>query len=357
MKSKTQPGDGGRRPGIRQIAKSLGISIGTVSRSLNNRYGVNSRTRELVLAEARKLGYVPNQAARNLKDHPSLTVGLVFSPFKGPAGEINPAALGLIESFKKAVAKAGMAVKVVMFVDDDELKHQTDGINVAVFYGHFEHSSLQVVHDSGIPAVLLQLPPSGLPDQISLSIDTRSAGAAAVEYLAALGHEKIGIVLSPLTESHGSGLFAGYRMAQIEFHLHQDNSWVCEMTPEMTSKEGGRLGMERILKSPNRPTAVIFASDWMALGGLRAAADAGLRVPSDISIIGFDDLEISSETSPSLTTFDVHVEKEVEALTQLAQDLGLRSWEEKNGSDREVLLAPDLIRRKSCACLRSQKNR
>lgn len=349
------PDSDSKKPGIRQIARTLGISIGTVSRSLNNRYGVNSRTRELVLAEARKLGYVPNQAARNLKAHPSLTIGLFFSPFRGVTGEINPAALSLIDSFTKSVNAAGMAVRVVLYTDLSELRRQTDGVNVAVFYGHFENEALAAAHAAGVPAVLLQHEPSGLSDQVSLIIDTEHAGAAAVEYLAALGHEKIGIVLSPLTESHGSGLLAGYHKAIKEFRLVEEKSWICEMPPELANKDGGRAGMERLLKSKQRPTAVIFASDWMALGGLRAANEAGLTIPDDISIIGFDDLDISSETQPPLTTFDVHLEKEVELLTQLVEDLGLRRWEFKKNAEPRVLLAPDLIRRGSCRCLRPQR--
>lgn len=341
------------RPGIRQIAKKLGISIGTVSRALNNRYGVNSRTRELVLAEARKLGYVPNQAARNLKAHPSLSIGLFFSPFRGLSGEINPAALNFIENFKKAMTQARMAVKVVMFTDLMDLKRQADGINVAVFYGHFEDDALAVVHEAGIPAVLLQRKPSGFADQISLMIDTAHAGAAATEYLAALGHARIGLVLSPLTESHASGLLAGHKRAVKEFCLPHDKNWLCEMPPELTNKDGGRQGMERLLKLKNRPTAVIFASDWMAMGGLRAALESGLQVPQDISIIGFDDLEVSSETEPPLTTFDMHMEKEVQMLAQLVEELGLRTRDFSREKDRLVFLAPDLIRRKSCACLRA----
>jgi LacI family transcriptional regulator len=344
-----------KKPGIREIAGMLDISIGTVSRALNNRYGVNSRTREMVLAEARKIGYVPNQAARNLKEHPSLTVGLIFSPFLGAAGEINPAALNLIECLKAAVAKAGMVIRVVFFSNIPELKQQIDGINVAIFYGHFEEQALELIHEEGIPAILLQRRPSGFPDQVSVLIDTEHAGRAAVEYLAAMGHEKIGIVLSPLTESHASGLLAGYRNALAEFHLPSDESWIRLMPPESSNKYGGRMGMEQILKCKDLPTAVIFASDWMAIGGMHAVSKAGLNVPNDISIIGFDDLDISAEMSPPLTTFDVHIDKEVGLLTQLAEDLGLRRWEPNKKDDFQLLIAPDLIRRKSCTCLRILK--
>ncbi len=355
MSRETAPSNEAKSPGIRQIAKALGISIGTVSRSLNNRYGVNSRTRELVLAEARRLGYVPNQAARSLKAHPSLSVGLFFSPFRGATGEINPAALKLIEAFKKSVAQAGMAARVVLFTDMQELRRQTDGINVAVFYGHFEDAALRAVHDAGIPAVLLQHPLSGLNNQVSLNVDTEHAGAAAVEYLAALGHERIGMVLSPLTESHGAGLLTGYQKAIAEFHLPSDKTWICEMPPELANKDGGRMGMDRLLKLKNHPTAVIFASDWMAFGGLRAANEAGFNVPKDISIIGFDNLDISAETSPPLTTFDVHLEREVELLVQLVENLGLRRLDLKDKNSRKVLLAPDLIRRQSCLCVRAKR--
>jgi len=340
-----------KRPGIREIALSLGISIGTVSRSMNNRYGVNARTRELVINEARRLGYVPNKAARSLKDHPSLSIGLYFSPFRGANGEINPAALSLINAVKKSLTAAGMALRVVLFSDLNELKRQTDGVDVAVFYGHFENDAIAIVHAAGIPAVLLQHEASPFEDQVSVTLDMACAGSTATEYLAALGHERIGIVLSPLTELHSSELLKGFKRSLEEFHLPFESEWVCEMPPELTNKEGGRTGMEKLLHGKTRPTAVIFASDWMALGGLRAAKDAGLRVPEDISIIGFDNLDISAETDPPLTTFDVHLEREVAVLTRLVEDLGQRRWN-PDGETRQVLLAPDLIRRQSCACLR-----
>ncbi len=340
-----------KRPGIREIADSLGISTGTVSRSLNNRYGVNPRTRKAVLDEARRIGYVPNEAARTLKDHPSLQVGLFFSPFVGGQGDINPAALKLIEVFRQAVQAAGMALRVVVPHEPGQVHAEAGTFDVCVVYGHFEDTILSAINNSGTPAVILQHEPR-FANMVSLQVDTRHAGAAAVEYLAALGHEKIALVLSPVTESHSRGILAGYREALEEFHLRARPEYVCEMPADLSDKEGGRLGMARLLSLDERPTAAIFASDWMALGAFRAVEEAQLSIPGDVSVIGFDNLELSSETSPALTTFDVHVENEVLALMELVEKVGRRQWDDAANGHRGVLLKPDLVRRKSCACLR-----
>lgn len=340
-----------KRPGIREIADSLNISTGTVSRSLNNRYGVNPRTRKAVLDEARRIGYVPNEAARALKEHPSLQVGLFFSPFVGGQGEVNPAALKLIELLRQAVQGAGMALRVVVPHEPAQVQAEAGEFDVCVVYGHFEDEILSAIKDSHTPAVVLQQKPR-FAEMVSLQVDTRHAGAAAVEYLAALGHERIGIVLSPVTETHSRGMLTGYQEALREFGLGARPEYVCEMTADLSDKEGGRLGMARLLALPERPTAAVFASDWMALGAFRAVEEAGLSIPRDVSIIGFDNLELSSETAPPLTTFDVHLEKEVLALMELVEKVGRRQWEHATNGQREVLLQPDLVRRQSCACLR-----
>lgn len=340
-----------KRPGIREIADALGISTGTVSRSLNNRYGVSPRTRKAVLEKARGLGYVPNEAARALKDHPSLQVGLFFSPFVGAQGEINPAALKLIELFRQAVQEAGMALRVIIPHDPGQVEVEAGAFDVCVVYGHFEDDVLSAINAAGTPTVILQQKPRSA-DMVSLQVDTRHAGAAAVEYLAALGHEKIGIVLSPVSEPHSHGMLDGYREAVAEFHLLGRPEYVCEMTADLSDKEGGRQGMERLLALPDRPTAAIFASDWMALGAFRAVETARLSIPDDVSIIGFDNLDLSSETSPPLTTFDVHLENEVATLMELVEKVGRRQWHPSRKGQRRVLLKPDLVRRLSCACLR-----
>jgi LacI family transcriptional regulator len=347
----TLVGDSTKRPGIKEIADSLGISTGTVSRSLNNRYGVNPKTRKAVLDEARRIGYVPNEAARALKEHPSLQVGLFFSPFVGLQGDVNPAALKLIDLFRNALAAAGMALRVVVPNEPQQVKLEATAFDVCVVYGHFENNILAAISASQTPAIILQQN-SNFAQMVSLLVDTQSAGASAVEYLAALGHERIGLVLSPVTEAHSSGMLEGYRRAIKEFGLCKREDFICEMPADLSDKEGGRLGMTRLLGLADRPTAAIFASDWMAMGAFRAVEDAKLRIPKDISIIGFDNLELSSETSPPLTTFDVHLEKEVSVMVDLVEKLGRREWDSSGNGQREVLLKPDLIRRGSCACLR-----
>lgn len=357
MSVKMKDGVQSKPPGIREIAANLGISIGTVSRSINQRYGVNPKTRDLVLAEARRIGYVPNHAARQLKDHPTLEVGFFFSPFRGASGEINPAALNTIEAFEKRVNEAGMAFKVFFYTNrPDEFHRQLQSVNVAVFYGHFDKSIRPLVHESGVPAILLQQYPSEYENQIALRADTHHVGSAGVEYLAALGHERIAIVLASLTEQHSCEMLKGYREALKEFALPEREDWICELPPALSNNEGGAQAMARLMGLSPRPTAVMFASDWMAAGALRMARDLHLRVPEDVSLIGYDNLPIASEIDPQLTTFDVHLDKEVETLLQMVEDIALNRGQLKRPHLREVLLIPDLIRRHSCACLRQRKN-
>jgi DNA-binding LacI/PurR family transcriptional regulator len=121
------------------LAHQLGISIGTVSRALNNRYGVNSNTRARVLEQARRLNYVPNSAARRLKESTVLTVGLFFAPFLSHCKEVSPTALRLIDLFRERLNAQKMTLQVIFHASDQDLKDQSaiNQIDVAVFYGEF----------------------------------------------------------------------------------------------------------------------------------------------------------------------------------------------------------------------------
>ena len=102
-----------RPPGIKQLASELGISVGTVSRAMNNRYGVDPETRERVMEAAKRIGYVPDAAARRLKSHPLWRVNVLFAPFFGPNREINPAALATVEALRQSALRRGLAFALV----------------------------------------------------------------------------------------------------------------------------------------------------------------------------------------------------------------------------------------------------
>jgi LacI family transcriptional regulator len=340
--------------GIRELARQLDLSIGTVSRGLNNRSGVNPSTRKRVLEHARRIGYVPNGAARSLKDHTTLNIGLLFAPFLGVNNEINPVALQFIDLFREQTAAENMALNVILFTNEGELKGQitSNHLDMVVFYGEFPASSFGIVSELGIPAIVLHYK-SEFANQISILVNTVEAGSRAVEYLAALGHQRIGLVTGPRSTIHAEGIAKGFFKGIGEFKLELYEEWVAELTPATSNKDGAAAVLQPILSRPHRPTAIAFSSDWLALGGYKVARDLGLRVPEDLSIIGFDNVPVTSELTPPLTTFDINTPKLAKMLADLCKDLGSRRWDVGSYALRDVFLTPDLVKRDSCVCVRS----
>lgn len=340
--------------GITQLAEVLGISVGTISRALNNRYGVNPKTKARVLEAARRYGYVPNSAARQLKARPSLVVGLFFAPYYGPVGEINPAALGIIEALRTFIRSQGMELQVLHYRDDEELKAQARTVNVGVFFGHFEDASFAVVDALGLPSILYSKR-SGYSSQICVLPSTRHCGNMAVQYLSALGHERIALVTGPLVETPFQGYREGFVAGMAEFRIPLREKWLIELPAAQCNRDGTAEVLLPLLKkarASERPTAMVFSSDWLALGGRKAAREAGLRVPEDVSLIGYDNLPLSADLDPPLTTFDIHLPDLVQTITRLAAQLGAPQNRGVPPEQHEILIVPDLIKRGSCVSLR-----
>ncbi|AHF90835.1 transcriptional regulator [Opitutaceae bacterium TAV5] len=341
--------------GITQLADVLGISVGTISRALNNRYGVNPKTKARVIEAARRYGYVPNGAARQLKARPSLMVGMFFAPYYGPQGEINPAALGIIEELRVFMRSQGMELQVLHYRgDDEELKMQAKTVNVGVFFGHFEEASFAAVDAVGLPSILYSKR-SVYASQVCVLPSTRHCGNTAVQYLAALGHERIALVTGPLVETPFQGYREGFVEGMAEFRIPVRKEWLIALPEAQCNRDGAAAALLPLLKTKKataRPTAMVFSSDWLALGGRKAAREAGLRVPDDVSLIGYDNLPMSAELDPPLTTFDIHLPDLVQTITRLAAQLGAPQNRGTPPPQHEILIVPDLIKRGSCVSLR-----
>ncbi|MDR1281424.1 MAG: LacI family transcriptional regulator [Opitutaceae bacterium] len=357
---------------LRELSRRLGLSVGTVSRAFNNRPGVSESTRRRVLEASRKHNYAPNSAARLLMARPALHAGLFFAPYYSPSHDINPAALGLIDMLRNNLQIEGADMSLLHYKDDTELERQAQDVDVGLFYGHFEQHSFDVLHRLGIPAILYDKQ-SPHPDQICVVANTRHACNTAVQYLAALGHERIALVSGPREEYYFRGYIGAFPEALREFGLQPHPAWAVELPADSCNKDGACAALLPILRAAGnsagadadagagagagreRPSAIICASDWLALGARRAAREAGLRVPDDISLIGYDNLAFTAELDPPMTTFDLHLSRVVQTLTHLALRLGKRRH--APGAvrlPREILLLPDLVKRESCRCVRTQ---
>ncbi|HAI10116.1 MAG TPA: LacI family transcriptional regulator [Phycisphaerales bacterium] len=340
--------------GIRELARKLNLSIGTVSRSLNNRYGVNAQTKARVLEEARRMGYVPNAAARRLKEHPVLNVGLFFAPYDNPGHEINPYATDLIQLITDKASDENFRFEVIRFVDLPTVttQLQEQQLDVALTLGDFPEPFYSMLSEKNLPVINISKE-TDLPNQICIQTDGFQAYALAVQYLAALGHTQIALVNGPQKGGHFLQYAAAFDDAISEFHLTCLPGWKIELPPEKTNAQGARIATLELLKQDTRPTAIVYGSDWLAMGGIKAIRESQLRVGEDISVVGHDNLPMTELLDPPLTTFDMHLEGQARSIIRLITRLS--DGQPLIDPDRPasvINITPNLVKRSSCRCIR-----
>jgi len=284
---------------IKEIARVARVSPSTVSRALRNSSLVNRETAERIRKLAAEMGYAPSAVARRLVTKPTYTIGVVVTTIADPF--IAEVVSGIEEVandhgywvfLANCKADPEREVKVVHCFHE----RRVDGIVVAasrVGALHMPHLSQMKV-----PIVLIN---SQHPSEFAYSvmIDNITASREAVQYLIELGHRRIGYIGDRFGYQSDTERFAGYRQA-LEL---ADLPLLPELIAHGDGKpEGGMWAMENLLALHERPTAVFCYNDMSALGALRVMRLHGLKVPDDLSLVGFDDLFIASYMQPPLTT-------------------------------------------------------
>lgn len=287
---------------IKEVARLASVSTATVSRAMTNPQRVSPATRARVMDAVAKVGYVPNPAARSLrsrKSHMVLVVvpdlaNIFFSQvLRGVEEELFAAGYGMIVgdlsgSLEKELHLAAFAAG-----------GQVDG--VLLLNGHLFRQG----GEPGAPPVQLGVPIVAMCERIEgvdipqIEVDNRAAACRMTEYLAGLGHRDIGYLCGPAANVLEKDRFLGYRDGLLKTGRALDEAFVW---PGDYKLETGVQVAGRIVAGKRRPTAVFSSNDEMAIGLLRGFASAGLRVPEDISVAGFDDIEFSEMTTPALTT-------------------------------------------------------
>jgi LacI family transcriptional regulator len=331
------------RARLKDIARATGFSANTVSLALRDSPRIPPDTRELILAEAKRQNYLPNQVARSLVSRATRTIGLVLPDI------MNPTLTLAARSIERRLVEHGYSM---MFTATDnipaqELKaleifrsRQVDGILIyPVSHRQLDH--LRPLRESGYPMVLLVADPDAGIDVVC--INERRGAFKAVSHLLDLGHRRIAI-LDPSPGLGNSEKFDGYETALKSRAVAVDPLLVID--PNGHGSTSGYGAMAELMRQGERPTAVFAANDQLAIGALSWCRDHGVSVPKDLAIVGFDDIEAASFTDVRLTTMRYAV-KEV-ADHAVRRLLNLIDHGDHMPNAEIVLIEPELVIRDSC---------
>ncbi|WP_203840935.1 LacI family DNA-binding transcriptional regulator [Winogradskya humida] len=290
---------------IKELARRCGVSVATVSRVFNTPEIVSPGTRRHVLDMAAEVGYLPNESARTLATKKSNMVGLVWDTDHRRPGWRHPFLQDILVALKSALSAQGL--HLLMLAPDRGAgpdsrqrflravqRHNVDGV-VIIDNGSRDPAVLALV-DAEVPCVALDLRFTG-PTCTSITSDNAGGGRLAAQHLIDRGHHRIATITGPPETWPAAERLAGFRAALTEAGQPLADADIASGDWYLDS---GYAAMKRLL--PRSPTAVFAAGDEMAVGAMRAIHEAGLRIPGDIAIIGFDDIEVAALVPPGLTT-------------------------------------------------------
>jgi DNA-binding LacI/PurR family transcriptional regulator len=349
MSRKTQ------RATIVEVARAAGVSTTTVSVVLNDSRStvrISEATRAAVKAAAARLGYMPNPAAQSLRRQRTTMLTLLVG------GLANPFFTDIAASVHANVAVRGYELNVVdAYRQEAELQaldQLRNGSSAGVIVATGRHGArgqaldaLRELVRGGLPAVILcdRSPDPAIP---AIRIDDQAGAFVMTSHLLGLGHRRIAHLTSSLGDlsanesSVEADRLRGYARALAQAGETYDPTWVLQGEPTVLG--GYALMQELLARSGPRPTAVFCISDLRAIGALRALYEAGIRVPEDIAVAGFDGILLGQFTTPSLTT----INQPREQMGRLAADMLFTLLEGQQPQLGEQVLAAELLVRESC---------
>ncbi|TKB43024.1 LacI family DNA-binding transcriptional regulator [Thalassotalea mangrovi] len=331
---------------IKDVAKVAGVSIATVSRVINQGEKVNQKTRDKVRTVMQQLGYRPNANAQALVTQKSKTLGVVIPELTDPF-------FALLASGVEAIAKE-MGLQLLLSTGTGSAESELDALNILLdrrceaIVMHSKHIS-----DQKLQQLLGQNPGLVLIDRYipevqerCIWLDNIEGGRIAARHLLSLGHKCFACISSEYDIEDPQLRLQGFVETLNEQGISKGTVAVSMATP---NQQGGQSATQELLATGQPFTALFAYNDAMASGAISTLEDNGIRVPEDVSIIGFDDVILASFTRPKLTTLKYPVE---EMAAQAAQLALMHLDGEVTTMQTEMKHLPSLIRRASCARLR-----
>jgi DNA-binding LacI/PurR family transcriptional regulator len=333
----------GSRPTARDVADLAGVSQSTVSRILSGDTSkfFSEKTRKRVVKIAAELGYSPNPIARALRGKHTNLIGLIIRNISDPffaelVSEVSIQAreLGYQLVLGHAQSEPDQVLRMSQVLDT----RHTDGV---IILGDLEDDKRAIADImEGKRALVTMCRGQAQPGVLTVNVDNRAGMQELLEHLRELGHSRLAFI-----QGGSMGDFQVRRQKFLEFveenELDLDPAWLVDVTDDCS---GGYCAMQNLLSQTRRPTAVIAADDLIAIGALSASLEAGVRVPDEISITGFDGIEMTRYVTPALTT----VRQPIDAMSRLALT---RLLDLIGGSavpeDNLIMVRPELIVRNS----------
>ncbi|RLQ96625.1 LacI family DNA-binding transcriptional regulator [Falsibacillus albus] len=282
---------------LKDVAKHAGVSVSTASYSINGNPLVAVDTRKKVMDAAKEIGYRPNGPAKNLKEQKTKIIGLFLSGFTGPFFN------DMMEGIQDVVMEKGYELVVSSSVDRHRMlvERYVDGAIVLNY--HMEDELLYSLASEKLPIVVLdrELNHSNIQNVL---LPNNEGARKAAEYLIESGHKRLGFIAGSEESYDGEQRLSGFReellKGKIPFQIED------LLRADFTEESGYQAMKIRMEKDKSGiPTAFLCANDEMAMGAIRAIQEYGLNVPEDISIIGFDDINVAQYFTPSLTTMRI----------------------------------------------------
>lgn len=337
--------DSGRAT-ISEIAREAGVSVPTVSKVLNGHAHVAAATRARVEEIIARRDYARRPAKRSKK---SGLIDLVFPAIDTEwAGEI-------IEGVERVAQEGGYGTVVSSLAPDGSrirswlanlAERKSDGVLLAVY--ELDSKQIQRIKSLGIPLILIDPVGQPGPDLLTVGAANWDGAYSATEYLLKLGHTRIGMIGGREDLQCSSAREDGFSAALRRSGIDVDPAL---MVPGDFSIEAGEAGTRALLSLDNRPTAIFAGNDAQAMGAYRAARSAGLRIPEDLSIIGFDDIPAAEWIEPGLTTIRQPVTQMAETATRAL----LRHLEGNEELPQRIELGTELVERGSTAAIPARR--
>ncbi len=288
---------------IKDIARESGYAVGTVSRVLNHHPDVSEKARRTIMAVVEKYHFRLNNNAKHLKQQASSGIAVIVK------GSQNMLFAAIVERLQGVIEEKDFACFIYYIGEEENEVEQAQSVCLErhpkgiLFLGSDLEFFRERFAEIEVPCVLVTNSAAQLhfPNLSSVSTDDTKAAAAAVEHLMALGHRQIGILGGRMEKSHAA--YTRYLGCDAAFRAHKmllDRERQYE--PALFSMEDGYRAMNALLDKMPELTAVFAMADVLAVGAIRAIRDRGLRVPEDISVMGFDGIELGKYLSPRLTT-------------------------------------------------------